>query len=105
MTQLTVCLNGNWIPDSELHISVDDLGFLVGATVTERLRTFNGRVFRLSEHIDRLRNSLNIIGLNSADICRQIEQAIPEFLLRNQGSIEAGDDWSIIAFVTPGISG
>jgi branched-subunit amino acid aminotransferase/4-amino-4-deoxychorismate lyase len=105
MTQLTVFLNGNWIPDSDLHISVDDLGFLVGATVTERLRTFGGEVFRLAEHIDRLRNSLNIIGLDSRAICAEIEAAISEFLRRNQGVIDAGDDWSIVAFATPGIPG
>lgn len=105
MTQPTVFLDGNWIPNSELHISVDDLGFLLGATVTERLRTFGGKVFRLTEHIGRLRNSLDIIGLDSEAICREIETAIPEFLRRNQELIEAGDDWSIIAFVTPGIPG
>jgi branched-chain amino acid aminotransferase len=105
MNQITVFLNGAWVPNSELHISVDDLGFLVGATVTERLRTFGGQVFRLDEHLARLRNSLKIVGLNSNDICSQVEKAIPEFLRRNQGLIDAGDDWSIIAFVTPGISG
>jgi branched-subunit amino acid aminotransferase/4-amino-4-deoxychorismate lyase len=105
MTHLTVFLNGNWIPDSELHISPSDLGFLVGATVTERLRTFGGKVFRLAEHTGRLRNSLNIIGLDSTGICNQVETAIPEFLRRNHSLIEPGDDWSIIAFVTPGIPG
>jgi branched-subunit amino acid aminotransferase/4-amino-4-deoxychorismate lyase len=102
MDQITVYLNGKWIPNSELHISVDDPGFLLGATVTERLRTFNGRVFRLNEHLDRLRNSLKIIGLDSKAICNQVASAIPEFLRRNQTLIEPADDWSIVAFVTPG---
>jgi branched-subunit amino acid aminotransferase/4-amino-4-deoxychorismate lyase len=105
MPQPTVFLNGTWISASDLHISVDDLGFLVAATVTERLRSFGGKVFRLPEHIDRLRNSLKIVGLDSSTICNQIETAIPEFVRSNHALIDAGDDWSIIAFVTPGISG
>jgi branched-subunit amino acid aminotransferase/4-amino-4-deoxychorismate lyase len=105
MDQITVFLNGAWIPNTELHISVDDAGFLLGATVTERLRTFRGQVFRLNEHLDRLRNSLKIVGLNSDAICDQVAAAVPDFLHRNQALIDAGDDWSIVAFVTPGVLG
>jgi branched-subunit amino acid aminotransferase/4-amino-4-deoxychorismate lyase len=105
MDQITVFLNGNWIPNSGLHISVDDAGFLLGATVTERLRTFRGQVFRLEEHLHRLRNSLKIVGLDSETICNQVAAAVPEFLHRNHSLIDAGDDWSIVAFVTPGAAG
>src|SRR6188508_458619 len=98
MNQITVFLNGAWVPNSELHISVDDAGFLLGATVTERLRTFGGQVFRLDEHLNRLRNSLRIVGLDSDAICQQVAGAVPEFLRRNHGLTDAGDDWSIIAF-------
>ena len=90
MDQITVFLNGAWVPNSELHISVDDAGFLLGATVTERFRTFGGQVFRLDEHLDRLRNSLKIIGLDSDAICDQVAAAVPEFLRRNQTLIERG---------------
>ena len=105
MDQITVFLNGAWVPNSELHISVDDAGFLLGATVTERLRTFGGRVFRLAEHLDRLCNSLKIVGLDSDKICNQVATAVPEFLQRNGALIGAGDDWSIVAFATPGVAG
>jgi branched-chain amino acid aminotransferase len=95
-------LSDRWIPDTELSISVDDLGFLVGATVTERLRTFRGQVFRLDEHLQRLRNSLQIVGLPADEITTQVGGAIPEFIRRNHELIPAEDDWSVIAFATPG---
>jgi branched-subunit amino acid aminotransferase/4-amino-4-deoxychorismate lyase len=98
-------LNGNWIPASDLRIGIDDLGFLVGATVTERLRTFGGQVFRLDEHLQRLRHSLEIVGLDADAIACQVADAIPEFLARNRDQIEPDDDWSIVAFATPGVSG
>jgi len=104
MNKVSAYLNGNWITSADLHIGVDDTGFLLGATVTERLRTFGGRVFRLDEHIRRLRGSLAIIGLNSGEISNEIAGVIPEFIRRNQSLIEPEDDWSIVAFATPGPS-
>jgi branched-subunit amino acid aminotransferase/4-amino-4-deoxychorismate lyase len=101
----TAYLNGRWIARSELCISVDDVGFLQGATVTERLRTFRGQVFRLDEHVRRLRRSLAIVGLPVDEIASQIAQAAPEFVLHNQSLLGPGDDWSIAAFATPGAAG
>jgi branched-subunit amino acid aminotransferase/4-amino-4-deoxychorismate lyase len=98
-------LNGEWVRDTELHVAVDDVGFLLGATVTERLRTFDGHVFRLDEHLQRLRRSLEIVGLDAESITSTVEGAITDFLKRNRGKIAARDDWSIVAFVTPGVSG
>lgn len=97
--------NGEWIPGAELRIDVDDLGFLLGATVTERLRTFRGQVFRLDEHLRRWRRSLEIVGLDAVAITAQVADAVPEFLRRNHGHVAADDDWTIIAFATPGVSG
>jgi branched-subunit amino acid aminotransferase/4-amino-4-deoxychorismate lyase len=97
-------LNGRWIPDNELAIGVDDLGFLLGATVTERLRTFRGQVFRLEEHLRRLTHSLEIVGLPAAEISREIGAAISEFIQRNGDQLPDDDDWSVAAFATPGTS-
>lgn len=98
-------VNGVWVDESELKIAVDDVGFLLGATVTERLRTFGGKAFRLSEHLQRFHHSLQVIGLDADHITGQVSAAIPEFLVRNGGRIDSHDDWSIVAFATPGVWG
>lgn len=105
MTTLTVYSNGQWIPADRLAVAVTDVGFLLGATITERLRTFRGAVFRLEEHLRRMRRSLEIIGLDGAAITEELAAAVPEFVARNRGHIAADDDWTIIAFATPGVSG
>lgn len=105
MTTLLAYANGDWIPASELSIAVNDVGFLLGATVTERLRTFGGQVFRLQDHMGRMRRSLEIVGLDAAPIVDELTAAIPQFAAKNAGQIAAGDDWSISAFATPGVSG
>jgi branched-chain amino acid aminotransferase len=97
--------NGAWIPHQSLHIAVDDVGFLLGATVTERLRTFRGTVFRLDEHLQRMRHSLEVVGLDSNRIVQELRTAIPTFVEKNARHLEDGDDWSIAAFATPGLAG
>lgn len=105
MNTLCAYLDGRWIDRSTLHVAVDDIGFLLGATVAERLRTFRGHVFRLEEHVRRLHHSLEIIGLPADSIAEEVAQAIPEFVVRNGQHLAPGDDWSIVAFVTPGVAG
>lgn len=105
MSTTSAYFNGAWIPNTELRIGVDDIGFLLGATVTERLRTFRGQVFRLDEHIERLRGSLEIVGLDVDGIAAQIADTVPEFIERNRPLLADDDDWSIVAFATPGIAG
>ena len=86
----------------ELKIAYDDLGFLMGVTITERLRTFRGQAFRVNEHIDRLRHSLEIVGWDATRICENIGAAVNEFSKRNANLVMEGDDWNIVGFVTPG---
>ncbi len=105
MHTLLAYANGNWIPANELTVAVDDVGFLLGATVTERLRTFGGRIFRLSEHLGRMQRSLEIVGLDAAAITDELSRAVLEFVAKNAGQIASDDDWTINAFVTPGASG
>lgn len=103
MSQSPACyFNGQWLPAHELAIPLDDLGFVLGATVTERLRTFGGRPFRVAEHVARLRHSLEIVGWQADPLADHVEQLIHEFVERNAPLIAPGDDWSIVAFVTPG---
>jgi branched-chain amino acid aminotransferase len=105
MSTALAYLNGDWVPSSQLSISVDDIGFTVGATVTERLRTFRGQIFRLQEHLTRLRRSLDIVGLDGQSAADEVGHAIVEFLKRNERQINTEDDWSIVAFATPGVAG
>ncbi|MEX2317755.1 MAG: aminotransferase class IV [Pirellulales bacterium] len=97
--------NGDWIASRELSVAVDDVGFLLGATVTERFRTFRGEVFRLDEHLGRMRHSLEIVGLDAGRIVAEFSKVVPEFVIRNRGHVADDDDWSIIAFATPGVLG
>src|SRR5262245_35708648 len=57
MTEPHAYLNGHFVGFGDLAIPVSDAGFVFGATVTDLVRTFRGRPFRLEEHIARFRKS------------------------------------------------
>lgn len=94
--------NGDWVDDRQVSIPLNDLGFTMGVTVTERLRTFGGEVFRKTEHLARMNRSLEIIGLDGVRLTTEIDEAISGFIEKNRSAMAAGDDWAVAAFVTPG---
>jgi len=58
-----VFLNGSLIPRSQARISVLDYGFLYGFGLFETMRAYEGQVFCLDSHLNRLARSAKILGL------------------------------------------
>lgn len=61
---MKIWLDGELVDESQAKISVFDHGLLYGDGVFEGIRFYNGRVFRLEEHIRRLFDSSKAILLN-----------------------------------------
>ena len=95
---------GAWMPLQDAQIPLSDVGFGLGVTVVERLRTFAGRPFRVEEHLKRLHRSLEIVGWNAATIVEEVRGAVAAFPDVNAELMAPGDDWYIAIFVTPGDS-
>ena len=62
-TDNIVYLNGRYLPVEEATISVMDRGFLFGDGIYEVIPVFGGKLLRADEHLARLQNSLDRIGL------------------------------------------
>ena len=60
---MKIYLNGKLVPEKDAKISVFDHGLLYGDGVFEGIRAYNGRVFMLEEHVDRLFRSAQCIAL------------------------------------------
>ncbi len=84
MEELLVYMNGRFVPESEARISVFDRGFLYGDGVFEGIRAYNGRVFRLYEHIDRLYDCARVIDLSIPISKEEFAEGILETLRRNK---------------------
>jgi branched-chain amino acid aminotransferase len=59
-----VYVSGQLVPKEQAVISVFDHGLLYGDGVFEGLRSYNSRVFRLGEHVERLYDSARAIRLD-----------------------------------------
>ena len=60
---MTIYLNGEFLPLSDAHISPLDRGFLFGDGVYEVIPAYAGKLFRCTQHLDRLQRSLDGIRL------------------------------------------
>ena len=60
---MKIYLSGKLVREQDARVSVFDHGLLYGDGVFEGIRSYNGRVFMLEEHIDRLYRSAQAIAL------------------------------------------
>lgn len=56
-------LNGKLVPERTAKVSVLDRGLLLGEGVFETMRAYDGRIFALDRHLDRLRHGADVLGL------------------------------------------
>jgi len=94
-----VYLNGQTMPIDEARISVLDRGFLFGDGVYEVIPAYGGHLFRLSEHLQRLQNSLDGIRLENPLSDQQWTDALNDLIKKN-----SGEDQSVYLHVSRGVA-
>ncbi|HLE76130.1 MAG TPA: branched-chain-amino-acid transaminase [Candidatus Bathyarchaeia archaeon] len=82
--ELLVYIDGKYYPKSQAKTSVYDHGLLYGDGVFEGIRAYNGVVFKLKEHIDRLYRSAHAIMLQIPLTKEEMTQAVLETLRKNK---------------------
>ena len=80
---LTIYLDGEFLPESEAKVSVFDHGLLYGDGIFEGIRFYNGRVFRLEDHLERLWDSARSICLEIPMSRREMTEALLETIRQN----------------------
>ncbi len=81
---MKIYLDGKYLDEKTAKISVFDHGLLYGDGVFEGIRAYNGRVFKLTEHIDRLFASAQAILLKIPLSPKAMAQAVVETCRRNR---------------------
>ena len=79
-----VFLNGKLVESDKACISAADSGFLYGAGLFETMRSCNGVVFALKDHLDRLFFSMKALSINNTYDKKYITDAIYKTLQANQ---------------------
>lgn len=81
--ELLVYIDGEYYPKSQAKISVYDHGLLYGDGVFEGIRAYNGIVFKLKEHVDRLYRSAHTILLHIPVTKEEMIHIVLETLRKN----------------------
>ncbi|MBI4355703.1 MAG: branched-chain-amino-acid transaminase [Candidatus Omnitrophica bacterium] len=81
---LKIYLNGKFVAREQAKLSVFDHGLLYGDGVFEGIRSYNGLVFKLEEHIDRLFESAQTIMLTIPLTKAQLIEAVCRCLRINR---------------------
>jgi len=81
---MKIYINGKFYEKESAKISVFDHGLLYGDGVFEGIRSYNRRVFKLKEHIDRLFESAQSIMLNIPLTKIQLTKAVVQTIIANK---------------------
>lgn len=92
-----VYLNGEFLAPEQARVPVLDRGFLFGDGVYEVIPCYQGRLFRLSHHLQRLDNSLHAIRMTNPLTHGQWAQVLEKLVAQGPGG-----DQSVYLQVTRG---
>jgi branched-chain amino acid aminotransferase len=81
---MKIYIDGEFFEKEQAKVSVFDHGLLYGDGVFEGIRFYNGRVFKLEEHIDRLFASARVLCLKVSFNRAQMIEATLETIRQNE---------------------
>lgn len=78
-----IYIDGKFYSEANAKVSVFDHGLLYGDGIFEGIRFYNGRVFRLEQHLERLWNSARSICLDIPMTRQEMTEALLETIRQN----------------------
>ena len=78
-----VFLNGQFVPEAEAVVSVSDRGFLYGDGLFETVRVFNGKPFRLAQHLERLVRGADYLRIKLPFTPRELDRFATQLIEKN----------------------
>ena len=102
MSEFIAYFNGEWVPNNEVVIDLFDRGFTMGDAVFDVERTFDGKVFRLEDHMDRLYRSLQYARMDAGMTQDEMTELTLELVRRNEAARPSGGDFMVRQVVTRG---
>ncbi len=97
--------NGSWLPFHELTWGVTDLGTTQGALLVERLRTFNGSLFDVEEHLTRFAEGAMKLGIPWPPRGVVMQELCEDLVQRNKALISQEGDVGLVLLLSPGDPG
>ena len=95
--------NGEIVRESEVLIPFRDQGFLRGDAVFDMTRSFNGKAFRVEEHVVRLYRSLKYLDIDPGLSPVEMASISEEVLALNRHLLGPGEDYWLAQRISRGV--
>jgi branched-chain amino acid aminotransferase len=99
----TAYFNGRLVPETEVVIPYRDRSFNRGDGCFDMTRTFDGRIFRLEEHVERLYRSLTYLGIDVGLEPKEMIAITEEVVERNEPLRASAGDWWVAQRISRGV--
>ena len=99
----TAYFNGKFVPETDVVIPFRDRSFNRGDGCFDMTRTFDGRIFRLQEHVERLYRSLAYLRIDIGLEPKEVVAISEEVVARNEHLRAAAGDWWVAQRVSRGV--
>ena len=80
---MIVFLNGNFLPEADAVVPLNDRGFLLGDGLFETVRVAQGRPFRLAQHLERLVRGADFLKIKLPFPPKEIQKFAGELIAQN----------------------
>jgi len=101
--QRVAYFNGKIVPEREVVIPFRDRSFTKGDGVFDMTRSFNGRIFKIKEHIDRLYRSLRYTRIDCGLKPLEMIEISEDVLSRNRHLLGKDEDYWIGQRISRGV--
>jgi len=81
---MVVFLNGQWVDEAQALVPVSDRGFLYGDGLFETMRVFNGRPFRMAQHLERMVRGANYLKIPMPFNPKELQQFAAQLIEQNK---------------------
>ena len=98
-----VYFNGEFIPESKAKISIYDSALMFGDMVFEMTRSFNGKQWKLREHLERMYSGIKILRIPLKITIDEMEDAVYQTIEKNQIVFNDDDEHRVLIDVTRGL--
>ncbi|MCD0462512.1 aminotransferase class IV [Roseiconus lacunae] len=94
--------NGQWVEADGLSLLLDDLAITHAVTAVERIRAYDGALFRLQDHLHRWQRTTSVLRLSSLPGREQLSSLIDQTIQKNAPWIEQQSGFGVLLVGSPG---
>jgi branched-chain amino acid aminotransferase len=80
---VVIFLNGNFLPETEAVVPVNDRGFLLGDGLFETMRIVNGKPFRFAQHLERMTRGADFLKIKLPFAPKELEKFSAQLIEKN----------------------